>query len=52
MEQRQAKELASFITRHHEGGELYWKHDTMSHIWGSTLVADGKVYVGNEDGYP
>ncbi len=32
-------------------GELYWKHDTMSHIWGSTLVADGKVYVGNEDGY-
>ncbi|MHC5004702.1 MAG: outer membrane protein assembly factor BamB family protein, partial [Planctomycetota bacterium] len=32
-------------------GELYWKHDTKGHIWGSTLVADGKVYVGNEDGY-
>ena len=32
-------------------GELYWKHDTMSHIWGSTLVADGKVFIGNEDGY-
>jgi len=31
-------------------GELYWKHDTLSHIWGSTLVADGKVYCGNEDG--
>ena len=32
-------------------GELYWKYDTMSHIWGSTLVADGKVFIGNEDGY-
>ena len=32
-------------------GELLWKHDTMGHIWGSTLVADGHVYVGNEDGY-
>ena len=31
-------------------GELYWKHDTQAHIWGSTLVADGKVYIGNEDG--
>jgi outer membrane protein assembly factor BamB len=31
-------------------GELYWKHDTFGHIWGSTLVADGKVYLGNEDG--
>jgi hypothetical protein len=32
-------------------GEEYWVHDTKGHIWGSTLVADGKVYVGNEDGY-
>ena len=31
-------------------GEQYWKYDTLSHIWGSTLVADGKVYIGNEDG--
>tara|TARA_R110002096_G_scaffold122929_3_gene266103 strand:- start:16949 stop:18529 length:1581 start_codon:yes stop_codon:yes gene_type:complete len=31
-------------------GELYWVHDTLSHIWGSSLVADGKVYLGNEDG--
>lgn len=31
-------------------GKLYWKHDTMSHIWGSCFVADGKLYVGNEDG--
>jgi outer membrane protein assembly factor BamB len=32
-------------------GELQWRHDTKGHIWGSTLLADGKVYVGNEDGY-
>ena len=25
-------------------------HDTKSHIWGSTLVADDKIYLGNEDG--
>lgn len=31
-------------------GELYWIHDTLSHIWGSSLVADGKVFLGNEDG--
>ena len=32
-------------------GAVYWKHDTQGHIWGSTLVADGKVFAGNEDGY-
>ncbi len=32
-------------------GEVQWVHDTHGHIWGSTLVADGKVYIGNEDGY-
>jgi outer membrane protein assembly factor BamB len=31
-------------------GELYWAHDTRSHIWASPLVADGKVYIGNESG--
>lgn len=31
-------------------GELYWVHDMKSHIWGSTMVADGKVYAGDEDG--
>ncbi len=34
-----------------ETGELYWTHDTLAHIWGSTLVADGKVFIGNEDGF-
>lgn len=33
-----------------ETGQLYWTHDMKAHIWGSTLVADGKVYVGDEDG--
>lgn len=33
-----------------ETGELYWRYDTKAHIWGSTLVADGKVYIGDEDG--
>jgi outer membrane protein assembly factor BamB len=32
-------------------GKEHWIHDTKAHIWGSTLVADGKVYIGNEDGY-
>jgi outer membrane protein assembly factor BamB len=33
-----------------ETGQLYWVHDLSSHMWGSTLVADGKVYCGDEDG--
>jgi outer membrane protein assembly factor BamB len=33
-----------------ETGELYWTHDMKAHMWGSTFVADGKVYVGDEDG--
>ncbi len=31
-------------------GELYWKYDTFAAIWGSPMVADGKVYIGDEDG--
>ncbi len=31
-------------------GDLYWKHDTFAAIWGSPFVADGKVYLGDEDG--
>ena len=33
-----------------ETGKEYWVHDMKAHMWGSTLVADGKVYVGDEDG--
>ena len=32
-------------------GEEHWQYDTSAHIWGSTLVADGRVYVGIEDGF-
>ncbi len=31
-------------------GQPLWKHDAFAAIWGSPLVADGKVYVGDEDG--
>ncbi len=31
-------------------GKEYWKHDMKAHMWGSTFLADGKVYVGDEDG--
>lgn len=33
-----------------ETGKLYWTHDLKAHVWGSTMVADGKVYIGDEDG--
>jgi outer membrane protein assembly factor BamB len=33
-----------------ETGKLYWVHDMQAHMWGSTFVVDGKVYVGDEDG--
>ena len=31
-------------------GEEVWMYDTFAAIWGSPLVADGKVYMGDEDG--
>ena len=31
-------------------GKPYWVHETGSRIWASTLVADGKVWIGTEDG--
>ncbi len=33
-----------------ETGKLEWVYDMKAHMWGSTLVADGKVFVGDEDG--
>ncbi len=33
-----------------ETGKLYWTHELGKEAWGSTLVADGKVYVGSLDG--
>jgi outer membrane protein assembly factor BamB len=31
-------------------GKGYWTYDMFSQSWGSPLVVDGKVYVGNEEG--
>ena len=31
-------------------GKAYWTHDTGEQIWASTLVADGKVYIGTRRG--
>jgi outer membrane protein assembly factor BamB len=31
-------------------GQPYWTHDTFAAIWGSPFLADGKVYLGDEDG--
>lgn len=31
-------------------GQAYWVHDMFAAVWGSPLVADGKVYLGDEDG--
>jgi outer membrane protein assembly factor BamB len=31
-------------------GKEYWVHDLTAAVWGSPLVADGKVYIGDEDG--
>jgi outer membrane protein assembly factor BamB len=31
-------------------GKPYWTHDVLSAVWGSPMVIDGKVYLGDEDG--
>lgn len=31
-------------------GEPYWTHDMLAATWGSPLIVEGKVYVGDEDG--
>lgn len=31
-------------------GEEFWKHDMLAAVWGSPVVIDGKVYLGDEDG--
>jgi outer membrane protein assembly factor BamB len=34
-----------------ETGHCYWVHETNAEIWGSTLVADGKLYVGTQKSF-
>ena len=31
-------------------GKKLWTYDTFAAVWGSALAADGKVYIGDEDG--
>ena len=31
-------------------GRKLWKHDTRANVRGSPLLADGKIYIGNDDG--
>lgn len=31
-------------------GEEYWVYDMKAYMWSSTLVADGKLFLGDEDG--
>jgi len=33
-----------------DDGELVWKQDLQAAVWGSPMVIDGKVYMGDEDG--
>ena len=41
---------ASSTPSNAQTGEHYWTYDVFAAVWGSTFVADGKVYLGDEDG--
>ncbi|MFM8433745.1 MAG: PQQ-binding-like beta-propeller repeat protein [Planctomycetia bacterium] len=36
---------------HGRPGELVWFHDTQDEIWSSTLVVDGKVFIGSRKAF-
>jgi outer membrane protein assembly factor BamB len=31
-------------------GKVHWTYDMLAAVWGSPLIVDGKVYIGDEDG--
>lgn len=31
-------------------GRVHWTYDMLAAVWGSPLIADGKIYLGDEDG--
>ena len=33
-----------------KSGRVHWVHDVLSAIWGSPLAADGRIYLGDQDG--
>ena len=44
-------DLSGFLYAHDlETGERLWTYDAFAAVWGSPFVADGKVYLGDEDG--
>lgn len=46
-----AADLSGFIhCIDYKTGKRIWVHDLLSGVWGSTLVVDDKVFIGNEDG--
>jgi outer membrane protein assembly factor BamB len=44
-------DLSGFLYAHDlQTGERLWTYDAFAAVWGSPFVADGKVYLGDEDG--
>lgn len=39
-----------FHCLHAQTGELHWTYDMLSAAWGSPLIVDNKVFIGDEDG--
>jgi outer membrane protein assembly factor BamB len=31
-------------------GQVYWTHDLFAAVWGSPMLINGKIYLGDEDG--
>lgn len=31
-------------------GKVHWTHDMLAAVWGSPLIVEGKIYLGDEDG--
>ena len=48
--QRQTPTEQSVLCLDAETGQVCWTHDTRGPIWASCMVADGKVYVGTQQG--
>jgi outer membrane protein assembly factor BamB len=46
-----ASDLSGFLyALDAETGEHFWTYDAFAAVWGSPFVADGKIYLGDEDG--
>lgn len=46
-----APDLSGFVhCLDFETGKRYWEYDMFAACWGSPMIADGKIYIGDEDG--